>query len=261
MKKNSITRILLTVALLATIGMNDAMAGGRYPCPTFNLKRHQFGFGVSSALCDGMSDVNQYLVDGWQLVASDGGINIRTYHTAYYGLYFDYQYRFNDSWSLEARLKYKHRNTEMDMTVQGTMTIGSINFSYADFALPVTCNFRWVTRSGSSIELFAGLGLTTLGFGGNYETLMSIDNGVEVANTYLSLCYDRAIDGFAIAGIQFEIPYELFTLKPFVSYSFSPFRNAEYTIEPQNTNSILSQTVSSWPLHVSDLEVGISMQF
>lgn len=103
-----------------------------------------------------------------------------------------------------------------------------------------------MTRSGSSIELFEGLGLTTLGLGGNYETPMPIDNGMEVANTYMSLYYDRPIDGFAIAGILLEIPYEIFTLKPFVSYSFSPFSNAAYTIEPQNTNSILNQSVNSW---------------
>lgn len=260
-------QILKKILLLLTFAVMGfpCYAGkglGSYPCPTFNLKRHQFGVGLSSALCDNMLGVNQYLVQGWEYWGA-GGFHINTHHSSFFSLFFNYQYRINDTWSVETRLKYKRRYTEMAMsyTANGSEgTIGSIIFSFHDLAIPITCNYRWVTRAGSSIEPFAGVGLTTLGLAGEQSYVFHY-NDMENTHGELGIEYDRRIDVFGIVGIQFEIPYGAFVLKPFVSYSFSPIGHARGTVTPAGETSIIPGTITSTSMHLSELEVGIALQF
>ena len=44
--------------------------------------------------------------------------------------------------------------------------------------------------------------------------------------------YDRSVDIYGLAGFQFEIPYESFTIKPFISFSYSPASNGHYSVTP-----------------------------
>ena len=155
MKELSFTRraLLLAVMCLCGLSLNAGNHKGGYPCPTFDLKKHQLGFGISTALCDNVKAVNQYL----KSVEYNNLFSFHTVQSSFVGLYFDYQYRFNDSWSIDARLKYKHRHTLSHLTYStgdGFGRDGAINFDYHDFAIPVTANFRWVNRAGASLELF-----------------------------------------------------------------------------------------------------------
>lgn len=49
------------VMLAAVLAIGAASAQGNYRCPTFDLKKHQFGFGVSTTLLDNVGSFNQYL--------------------------------------------------------------------------------------------------------------------------------------------------------------------------------------------------------
>lgn len=251
---------LLMVAMCLTgLSLNAANYKGGYPCPTFDLKKHQFGFGVSTALCDNVKAVNQYL----NAVEYRTVFSFHTVQSSFVALYFDYQYRFNDSWSLNARLKYKHRHTLCHLnysTGDSYGRDGAKNFDYYDLAIPVTANFRWVNRKGASLELFAGLGITTLGLAGRHESLFDFGDYRITVGT-LGLYFDRKIDPYGVCGFEFEIPFQKFVMKPFVSYSYSPISHAQYAVKPSREGTAVPHDMHSAPLHLSELEVGLIMQF
>ena len=190
-------------------------------------------------------------------------VHISTYHSTYFTLFFDYQYRFNDSWSIESRLKYKRRYTESAMSIRAqdvNARLASIIFTYHDIAVPVTCNYRWVTRAGASIELFAGVGVTTLGLAG-MQSFEFHYNDIYNTHGILKIEYDRGLDVFGILGIQFDIPFGSFCLKPYVSYSYSPIRYARFVATPAEATPNFSKEIISAPLHLSELEIGLIMHF
>ena len=138
--------------------------------------------------------------------------------------------------------------------------IGHNNTVCRDIAVPVTLNFRWLTRAGSSIELFGGMGLTTAGMsGGDARPFDFIDS----RNTRgeIDIEYKRSIDLYGILGFQFEIPYGIFTLKPFVSFSYSPAGNARYTVTPMPPNSVITKKTVSPAIQLCEFECGLIMQF
>lgn len=251
--------ILVLVAMLLHFGV--AWGQGKYPCPSFNLKKHQFGFGVSTALFDNADAFNVYLLP----VRYTHRYYLSTIQSSFYALYLDYQYRFNDSWSLETRLKYKHRHTIQELKHphgEGYLgIIGSINTTYHDLAVPVTMNYRWVTRVGSSVEIFAGAGVSTLGLSKNDDGQIYSFNDYPRTRVKKELRFDRSIDLYGILGFQFEIPYGVFTLKPFVSLSFSPVANGRYYITPLEGDLDRIKEWYSRQMHFSELECGIIMQF
>ena len=247
--------------LACVLAIGAASAQGRYKCPTFDLKKHQFGFGVSTTLLDNVGSFNQYLND----VGYNGNaFLLQTVQSSLFAVYFDYQYRFNDSWSIEARLKYKHRHTIQTFSfVDGGGTLGvcgSLNSVYRDIAIPVTANFRWVTRAGSSFELFAGAGLTTLGLSVESPATIGFSDA-EDTRVDIAIDYDRNVDVYGVLGFQFEIPYGAFTLKPYVSLSYSPLDNARYTVTPTVPTTLVTGKTTSVPMHLCEIECGITMQF
>jgi hypothetical protein len=246
------------VMLACVLAIGAASAQGKYHCPTFDLKKHQFGFGVSTTLLDNVGSFNQYLSGyfGYK-------VSLHTVQSSLFTIHFDYQYRFNDSWSIEAKLKYKHRHTIQTLSFVSDGNyglVGSLNSVYRDITVPVTANFRWVTRAGSSFELFAGAGLTTLG--------LSVENPVTIGFSDLQdtradigIEYDRSVDVYGVVGFQFEIPYGTFTLKPFVSLSYSPVDNGRYSVTPVSPTTMIPRKVTSVSMHLCELECGLTMQF
>ncbi len=250
-------RSLATVALLAL--PSGLLAQSRYPCPTFNLQKHQFGFGFSTTLLDNVRTFNQYL----NAVEYGDVFALNTVQSSLFAVYFDYQYRFNDSWSIEARLKYKHRHTiqNMSFALDGCHgTLGSLNAVYRDLAIPVTANFRWVTRAGSSFELFAGAGLSTLGLSVESPGTVGFSD-MQDTRADIGIEYQRGVDVYGVLGFQFEIPYGTFALKPFVAFSYSPADNARYTVTPVGTGGVIPGTTGSAAMHLCELEVGLVLQF
>ena len=246
------------VMLACLLAISAASAQGKYRCPTFDLKKHQFGFGVSTTLLDNVGSFNQYLSGyfGYK-------VSLHTVQSSLFTVHFDYQYRFNDSWSIEAKLKYKHRHIiqTLSFVTDGTYGIvGSLNSVYRDIAVPVTANFRWVTRAGSSFELFAGAGLTTLGL--SVENPVTIGfNDLQDTRADIGIEYDRSVDVYGVVGFQFEIPYGAFTLKPFVSLSYSPADNGRYSVTPVSPTTMIPRKVTSVAMHLCELECGLTMQF
>ncbi|MBO7200216.1 MAG: hypothetical protein J6V54_02345, partial [Bacteroidales bacterium] len=53
---------LLIIVSIVMLGLSDGVSArkNRYPCPTFNLKRHEFGLGVSTTLLDSKGLVNSF---------------------------------------------------------------------------------------------------------------------------------------------------------------------------------------------------------
>ena len=248
------------VMLACLLAISAASAQGKYRCPTFDLKKHQFGFGVSTTLLDNVRSFNQYLSN----VGYFGyDFSLHTVQSSLFTIHFDYQYRFNDSWSIEAKLKYKHRHIiqTLSFVTDGTYGIvGSLNSVYRDIAVPVTANFRWVTRAGSSFELFAGAGLTTLGL--SVENPVTIGfNDLQDTRADIGIEYDRSVDVYGVVGFQFEIPYGAFTLKPFVSLSYSPADNGRYSVTPVSPTTMIPRKVTSVAMHLCELECGLTMQF
>ena len=248
----------LAVYAMVFLSIGAASAQGNQRCPTFDLKKHQFGFGVSTTLLDNVGSFNQYLSGyfGYK-------VSLHTVQSSLFTIHFDYQYRFNDSWSIEAKLKYKHRHTiqTLSFVTDGTYGIvGSLNSVYRDIAVPVTANFRWVTRAGSSFELFAGAGLTTLGL--SVENPVTIGfNDLQDTRADIGIEYDRSVDVYGVVGFQFEIPYGAFTLKPFVSLSYSPADNGRYSVTPVSPTTMIPRKVTSVAMHLCELECGLTMQF
>ena len=246
------------VMLACVLAIGAASAQGKYSCPTFDLKKHQFGFGMSTTLLDNVGSFNQYLSGyfGYK-------VSLHTVQSSLFTIHFDYQYRFNDSWSIEAKLKYKHRHIiqTLSFVTDGTYGIvGSLNSVYRDIAVPVTANFRWVTRAGSSFELFAGAGLTTLGL--SVENPVTIGfNDLQDTRADIGIEYDRSVDVYGVVGFQFEIPYGAFTLKPFVSLSYSPADNGRYSVTPVSPTTMIPRKVTSVAMHLCELECGLTMQF
>ena len=258
---------LLIIVSIVMLGMSDGVSArkNRYPCPTFNLKRHEFGLGVSTTFLDSKPSINSYKPVFFGSVGIPGYSNLSTDVSTYFSVFFDYQYRFNDNWSLEARLKYKHRKNTMlfdyvtDDPNEPNMNTHGVYLSFSDVSLPVTCNYRWVTRTGSSIEIVGGMGINLLGLGGSHNQEFSY-NDFENTHGEVGLYYERSVDFFGIIGLQFEIPYGLFTLKPFVSYSYSPMTNSAFKIIYKDSSNEVIKEYSSPKLHTSDLEFGIIFQ-
>ncbi len=250
----------LAVYAMVFLSIGAASAQGNYRCPTFDLKKHQFGFGVSTTLLDNVGSFNQYLSNGGYFGYK---FSLHTVQSSLFTVHFDYQYRFNNSWSIEAKLKYKHRHIiqTLSFVTDGTYGIvGSLNSVYRDIAVPVTANFRWVTRAGSSFELFAGAGLTTLGL--SVENPVTIGfNDLQDTRADIGIEYDRSIDVYGVVGLQFEIPYGAFTLKPFVSLSYSPADNGRYSVTPVSPTTMIPRKVTSVAMHLCELECGLTMQF
>jgi hypothetical protein len=250
----------LAVYAMVFLSIGAASAQGNYRCPTFDLKKHQFGFGVSTTLLDNVGSFNQYLSNGGYFGYK---FSLHTVQSSLFTVHFDYQYRFNDSWSIEAKLKYKHRHIiqTLSFVTDGTYGIvGSLNSVYRDIAVPVTANFRWVTRAGSSFELFAGAGLTTLGL--SVENPVTIGfNDLQDTRADIGIEYDRSVDVYGVVGFQFEIPYGAFTLKPFVSLSYSPADNGRYSVTPVSPTTMIPRKVTSVAMHLCELECGLTMQF
>lgn len=247
----------LAIALLFL--PSGLFAQSRYPCPTFNLQKHQFGFGFSTTLLDNVGSFNQYLND----VEYSDVFSLNTVQSSLFSVYFDYQYRFNDNWSIEVRPKYKRRHTiqKLSFVLDGCHgVVGSLNAVYRDLAIPVTANFRWVTRAGSSFELFAGAGLTTLGL--SVESPRTIGfSDMQDTRADIGIEYKRGVEAYGVLGFQFEIPYGAFALKPFVAFSYSPADNARYTVTPVGTSGAIPRTMGSTAMHLCELEVGLVLQF
>ncbi len=259
MNKSAQTKLILLVFWAVLFLPIPASGQGKYRCPTFDLKRHQFGFGASTTLFDDVEGINQYL----KTVVCLNEFSLHTVQSSFFSFFFDYQYRFNDSWSIEARLKYKRRSIQQYLTFAadgGFGMIGHNNTVCRDIAVPVTLNFRRLTRAGSSLELFGGMGLTTAGMsGGDARPFDFIDS----RNTRgeIDIVYKRSIDLYGILGFQFEIPYGIFTLKPFVSFSYSPVGNARYTVTPMPPNSVITKKTVSPAIQLCEFECGLIMQF
>jgi hypothetical protein len=64
-----------------------------------------------------------------------------------------------------------------------------------------------------------------------------------------------------VVGFQFEIPYGAFTLKPFVSLSYSPVDNGRYSVTPVSPTTMIPRKVTSVSMHLCELECGLTMQF
>ncbi len=137
---------------------------------------------------------------------------------------------------------------------------GSLNSVYRDIAIPVTANFRWVTRAGSSFELFAGAGLTTLGLSLKNPVTIGFSD-MEDTRADIGIEYYRNVDAYGVLGFQFEIPYGLFTLKPFVSLSYSPIANGRFTVTPLKPTTLIPNKTASGQMHLCELECGLTMQF
>ncbi|MBR6292839.1 MAG: outer membrane beta-barrel protein [Bacteroidales bacterium] len=254
-------RTKLTIVMLACLlAVGAASAQGKYRCPTFDLKKHQFGFGVSTTLLDNVGSFNQYLSN----VGYNGyDFSLHTVQSSLFAIHFDYQYRFNDSWSIEAKLKYKRRHTvqTLSFVADGNYgLVGSLNSVYRDIAVPVTANFRWVTRAGSSFELFAGAGLTTLGLSVDKPVTIGFSD-LQDTRADIGIEFDRGVDVYGVIGFQFEIPYGVFTLKPFVSFSYSPADNGRYSVTPVSPTTMIPSKVTSVAMHLCELECGLTMQF
>ena len=249
--------LLMVMMMAVSLGVS---AQGSHHNPTFDLKKHQFGFGIGTTLLDNVGTFNQYL----KTVGHYGrNYSLQTMQSSLFTVYFDYQYRFNDNWSIEARLKYKQRHTlqSISFAFDGSYgNIGSLESFYRDIAVPVTANYRWVTRAGSSFELFAGAGLTTLGLSVKSPTTIGFSDS-EDTHAIIGIQYDRHVDIYGVMGFQFEIPYGAFTLKPFVSLSYSPRKSACYTVTPVRPTSSISARAESTPMHLCELECGMTMQF
>lgn len=258
-------RFLLAVLLCLMVLIPDTSWGQRryrYKCPSFDLQRHQVGFGVGSTLLDNVGSFNQYL-------NSAGGYGgrkfiLQTMQSSLFSLQFDYQYRFDDRWSIETGLKYKHRHTIQTVSFVDDADYlglcGSLNSVYHDFAIPVTANYRWVTRAGSSIEVFAGAGLTTLGLSVLPPATIGFSD-MEATRAQIGIEYNRSLDVYGILGFQFEFPYYLCILKPFVSLSYSPVDNARYYVEPLAPTTMISGRENSAYMHLCELECGLRIQF
>ena len=259
---------LLIIVSIVMLGLSDGVSArkNRYPCPTFNLKRHEFGIGVSTTFFDSNRKFNSHKLNdyvGMQGISEY--CNLSTNESSFFSLFFDYQYRFNDNWSLEARLKYKHRKTELrfnfieEVGVGANMCTHGAYLNFRDIVVPITCNYRWVTRTGSSIEFIAGGGFGTLGIGGVHNLSFGYNDVENTCGEY-GLYYNKFFDVFGTIGIQFEIPYGLFTLKPFITYTYSAYPNSEFKILYKDINNKVTKEYSSEPLRTKDLEFGIILQ-
>ena len=223
-------------------------------------KKHQFGLGASTALFDHNGSINHYL----QGVGYSGhAYSLQTAQSAFVSLFFDYQFRFNDRWSIETRLKYNRHYIiqTLSFVSEGYYgLVGSLNSVYRDIALPVTVNFRCLTHSGSSLESFVGLGLTTNGLSTKNPITIGLSD-TEGTQADIGIEYFRTIDVFGVVGFQFDIPFGVLVVKPFLSYSFSPRYNAQFFVTPMSPTSTISCRNTSAPMRLSELECGLIVQF
>lgn len=227
----------------------------------FNEKRHQFGFGVSTALFDDTDLFNLYRLP----VENLNGYFLNTQESSFYALYLDYQFRFGAKWSLETRIKYKCRHTIQQLVfshTDGTCGyIGSINTSYHDIAIPITMNYRWTAASGSGFELFFGAGVSTSGLSKDDDEQVYSFNDRHGATVEKELRFDRGYDVYGILGFQFVIPVGPCCLKPFVSLSYSPVANGRYFVTPIKGDLNRFKERHSRQMHLSELECGVMVQF
>lgn len=229
---------------------------------SLEAKRHQLGVGISTTLLDDVTGFNNFL----KPVEYRQVFNLHTVQSSFISVFIDYQYRFDDNWSIEVRLKYKHRHIlqhlyfipDGDPTYAGLL--GHISSTYNDIAIPVTANYRWMSRSGASFELFAGAGLTTLGLVVS-DAYMFGFNDTKDTEGEIGIEYDRPIDVYGLLGFQFGIPFGSVELKPFASISYSPIDNARYFVSPLKENAAIPSVMHSAPMHLCELECGIAMQF
>lgn len=230
-----------------------------------SVKEHQFGFGISTALCDNMRGVNQYMYRGVDLdYEGVPKLTPSMYHSSFVAFYLDYQYAINNHLSLETRLKCKYRYAEMSVRYSKAGDIegmdGSIGLSHIDLALPVTFNYRWETRQGSAVELFAGMGITTVGLAGRHTHDLHIDD-MENYEGEIGLYRDRSVSTFGLAGIQIEVPFGVAVLKPFVSYSFGFGKCAHYGYSIASSVANASLKVDGMGIKTSELEAGLIVAF
>ncbi len=247
--------ILALVATLLPLG--GAWGQCRNSSPDFHLKKHYFGFGVSTALFDNEPLINPYLI-----TINNSAYTMTTHRSSFYAFYLDYQYRFNSKWSIETRLKYKVRGVFRHVYHPNGNNIGTVGIAatYHDIAIPVTINRRWASKTGSSLELLFGAGLTTLGVVRDEAETFGIAS-IPHSTMIKGHRFDRSLDPYGILGLQLEVPLGAIALKPFLSYSYSPLGNGRYYIIPQTSaNPNLKESKSS-ETHLSELECGIIMQF
>lgn len=108
--------------------------------------------------------------------------------------------------------------------------------------------------------MFAGAGLTTLGLLDKTPATVGFSD-MEDTRTDIGVEYDRSVDIYGLAGFQFEIPYESFTIKPFISFSYSPASNGHYSVTPTSPTTRIPRKMNSFPMHMCELECGFKMQF
>ena len=139
--------------IISVVFMSVLTAGTPAQGQNTSWKRHQLGFGISTALLDNNETFNQHL--RWTGYGNNA-FGLYNEQGSFFTFYFDYQYRFNDRWSIEARLKYKQRNTMLTLSyvVDDTYNLaGRLHSVHHDIAVPITANFRWVTSAGAGFEL------------------------------------------------------------------------------------------------------------
>ena len=58
---------LLIIVSIVILGLSDTVSArkNRYPCPTFNLKRHEFGIGVSTTFFDSNRKFNSHKLNDY----------------------------------------------------------------------------------------------------------------------------------------------------------------------------------------------------
>ena len=260
-------KLLLATVVISTVGASSIVCAQDVEVSNqLNVKEHNFGIGVSTTLFDNLQDVNQYNRHHILGSMSIPYYNMEIEGSSFVSLFFDYQYRFDNNWSVETRLKLKRRNVEarLDFMTEENLgcmaSMGSIMLDMYDIALPVTCNYRWISNNSSAIEVFAGVGISSVNLFGN-NTSKFFYSDIEDTKGQLGIFVENPLDIYGLVGMQLEIPYGEITLKPFISYSYSPAKHSTYKIVSEGSYSTIRNEVSSYQMNTCDLEVGIILQF
>lgn len=165
MKKTMFISIAFVLCLTVSIG---AFAQ--------DFKKHNFGIGVQTDIFSGSRAINNFnppqsFIDVPFSHIKVFGINVE--NNAYFGAYFEYQYRINKSFSLSARLGYSYRRVDFRWDVASYQPDGELFLDvnphdkkkatavFSDIDIPVFVSYTMPINEHISWTSSLGIGITT----------------------------------------------------------------------------------------------------
>lgn len=273
---------LLLLVGVVSLFLPSLVSGGNnnnlWSVDLMHQRRHQFGVSVSTALYDGLRTHNPYLYPVEQCGVWKTSYSLHTVNSSYGSISLNYQFRFNDAWSIETKLKYRQRAVQFQLwfpdrdldgsfsPIYGFSTSGYIK--YGDLSLPITVDYRWISSMKTGIELFGGMGLSTAGLVQIPKKWYLGTADFRYNLLAVEIEYSRNFFVYGIVGAQFDIPFGRLSLKPFITYSFYPNNICRYTLTPRyswlsqpDDNPYFDQGGASAYMKMHELECGLTIQF